>query len=158
MLRNMSKKIRARGSRQADAQKKPAWLPHCSGPRKQHFKTRPPRQQQLSLEVSSAWRDRKKHLMIGLPSYLGSKPTRDRGANERGGVPRAKTCLLKKRYNTNRRRFVHYTLLEKLPAPHTASGHRTCTGHILKAPVLHRVQHVLPKYCTIAIEFPSLTV
>ena len=115
MLRNMSKKIRARGSRQADAQKKPAWLPHCSGPRKQHFKTRPPRQQQLSLEVSSAWRDRKKHLMIGFQSYLGSKPTRDRGANERGGVPRAKTCLLKKRYNTNRRRFVHYIFLKNCP-------------------------------------------
>jgi hypothetical protein len=105
VLRNMSKKIRARGSRQADAQKKPAWLPHCSGPRKQHFKTRPPRQQQLSLEVSSAWRDRKKHLMIGFPSYWGSKPTRDRGAHERGGMPRAKTCLLKKRYHTNRRRL-----------------------------------------------------
>ena len=158
MLRNMSKKIRARGSRQADAQKKLAWLPHCSGPRKQHFKTRPPRQQQLSLEVSSAWRGRKKHLMVGLPSYLGSKPTRDIGASERGGVPRAKTCLFKKRYNTHRRRFVHYTLLEKLPAPHTPSGHRTCTGHILKAPVLHRVQHELPKYRTIAIEFPNLTV
>ena len=51
-----------------------------------------------------------------------------------------------------------YTFFEKLPAPHKAAGHRTCTGQILKAPVLPRVQHVLPKYCTIAIEFPNLTV
>ena len=41
---------------------------------------------------------------------------------------------------------------------HRAVDDRTCTGHILGVPVLSRVLHVLPKYCTIAIDTGPSTI
>ena len=41
---------------------------------------------------------------------------------------------------------------------HRAVDGRSCTGHLLGVPVLPRVLHVLPKYCTIAIDTGPSTI
>ena len=46
----------------------------------------------------------------------------------------------------------------RITYPHRAIDDRTCTGHLLRVPVLAPVLLVLPKYCTIAIGFSNVKV